>query len=122
MQIRFRRDGRPVPQSTRRGNSPPARCDVRLQTAALLVPDVFATVLSDAGGVEVVRTDQIRSRVSCPSLTDLPGDSAMLFGLPLRESLLKALAREHRPTTPEDPRCVVRVDTPSGAAVGADDP
>ncbi|PWR04976.1 hypothetical protein DKT68_29370 [Micromonospora acroterricola] len=91
--------------------APPMR---QLRGYVVSVDEEATTVLSDAGGVEIVPNDQVASRVSCPSFTDLPGDSAALFGLPLRESLLKALAREQRPTTLQDPRCVVRVDAATG--------
>ncbi|MEU1604679.1 transporter substrate-binding domain-containing protein [Micromonospora matsumotoense] len=86
---------------------PPTR---QLRGYVVSVDDESTTLLSDRGGVEIVANDEIRSRVSCPSLIDLPGDSAELFGLPLRESLLKALARQQRPTTVQDPRCLLRVD------------
>ncbi|MGX4654459.1 transporter substrate-binding domain-containing protein [Micromonospora sp. SCSIO 07396] len=86
---------------------PPTR---QLRGYVVSTDDESTTVLSDRGGVEIVANDQIRSRVSCPSLVDLPGDSAELFGLPLRESLLKALARRQRPTTVQDPRCLLRLD------------
>ncbi|MFF5219547.1 substrate-binding periplasmic protein [Micromonospora sp. NPDC000442] len=88
---------------------PPLR---HLRGYLVSVDDEYTTVLSDAGGVETVRNDEVRSRISCPSLSDLPGDSATLLGLPLRESLLKALARQQRPSTLEDPRCIMRVDAP----------
>ncbi|TDC86224.1 transporter substrate-binding domain-containing protein [Micromonospora sp. KC606] len=89
---------------------PPMR---QLRGYVVSVDDESTTVLSDAGGVEIVANDEIRSRVSCPSFTDLPGDSAALFGLPLRESLLKSLARRQRPATLQDPRCLIRVDPTS---------
>jgi hypothetical protein len=72
------------------------------------VDDETTTLLSDAGGVEIVPNDDIRSRVSCPSFTDLPGDSAKLRGLPLGESMLRALAREQRAATLQHPRCLDR--------------
>ncbi|MEV0429216.1 transporter substrate-binding domain-containing protein [Micromonospora sp. NPDC050495] len=65
------------------------------------------TILSDLGGVEILPNADIVSRISCPSFTDLPGDSAALAGLSVRESLLKALARRQRPAALQDPRCVV---------------
>ncbi|MGN9778416.1 substrate-binding periplasmic protein [Micromonospora sp. H33] len=106
----------PGPDRTPAGTDPDAPADPplrHLRGYVVSVDDGYTTVLSDAGGIEVVGNDEIRSRVSCPSLTDLPEDSPALVGLPLRESLLQALARQQRPTTLEDPRCIVRVDAPS---------
>ncbi|WFE65801.1 transporter substrate-binding domain-containing protein [Micromonospora sp. WMMD714] len=97
--------GSPAPNDP--DTDPPTR---QLRGYVVSTDDEATTVLSDRGGVEIVANDVIRSRVSCPSLVDLPGDSAELFGLPLRESLLKALARRQRPTTVQDPRCLLRPD------------
>ncbi|WDZ82894.1 transporter substrate-binding domain-containing protein [Micromonospora cathayae] len=70
--------------------------------------DDTTTLLSDTGGVEIVPNDDIRSRVSCPSFTDLPEDSAKLRDLPLRESMLRALARDQRAATFQHPHCLDR--------------
>jgi hypothetical protein len=85
----------------------------QLRGYVVSVDEESTTVLSDTGGVEIVPNDHVRSRTSCPSFTDLPGDSATLLGLPLRESMLRALARGQRPATFEDPRCRMRPNPPS---------
>ncbi|MEV6800087.1 transporter substrate-binding domain-containing protein [Micromonospora rifamycinica] len=101
----------PAPSGSPAANDPDTDPPTRqLRGYVVSTDDESTTVLSDRGGVEIVANDVIRSRVSCPSLVDLPGDSAELFGLPLRESLLKALARQQRPTTVQDPRCLLRLD------------
>jgi len=72
--------------------------------------DESTTILLDTGGVAIVPNSGIRSRVSCPSAVDLPGDTDRLFGIPLRQSLLHYLARRQRPAAIQDPRCVIRPD------------
>ncbi|MFF3855758.1 substrate-binding periplasmic protein [Micromonospora sp. NPDC002575] len=107
--------GAPAPHSTTtRVADPDAGSETtsvrQLRGYVVSVDEESTTILSDAGGVEIVPNADILSRTSCPSFTDLPGDSATVLGLPLRESLLKALARRQRPATFQDPRCVIQVD------------
>ncbi|SCL25136.1 ABC-type amino acid transport substrate-binding protein [Micromonospora pallida] len=93
----------------------PATGPVRqLRGYVVSVDEESTTVLSDTGGVEIVPNDHVLSRTSCPSFTDLPGDSATLLGLPLRESMLRSLARRQRPATFEDPRCRMRPNPLTG--------
>ncbi|GIM92195.1 hypothetical protein [Paractinoplanes toevensis] len=50
------------------------------------VDDESTTMLLEQGGIAIIPNANIRTRVLCPSVTDLPGGSPNFLGLPLQDS------------------------------------
>jgi hypothetical protein len=101
--------GKPDTDVSRRG------ADAIRRGYVVSIDDESTTMLLDNGGIAIIANDDIRSRISCPSVTDLPAHSPRLGALPVRESVLRHLARRQRPAVVQDPRCRFRPDTWNGS-------
>lgn len=77
----------------------------KIRGSVIAVDDVSLVILQERGGVRYVPTDDVESRVLCPSEADLPRYRLWVYGFHVEDSLLQALGREVRPITPVDAVC-----------------
>ncbi|MFY1634702.1 hypothetical protein ACN27F_15725 [Solwaraspora sp. WMMB335] len=76
-----------------------------IRGSVIAVDDVSVVILQEQGGVRYVPTDDVVSRVLCPSEEDLPRYRLWVHGFHVEDSLLQALGRQVRPITRVDAVC-----------------
>lgn len=83
-----------------------------IRGSVIIVDDVSVVILQEHGGVRYVATDEVVSRVLCPSEEDLPRYRLWVRDFHVEDSLLEALGRQVRPITPVDAACRVSANAP----------